>query len=203
MPAGGVVILVDETKDPRSFFPRMVILTPEKHQELMNRIAQLEKQLNGDRKPPHTCILQASVEGDAVRMRANLHFQVEHARTNVLIGFRGAQLSEATIRPSGEGKTWQPALIDAGADGYAVLAESPGEYDLQVQLRVPLARSNAGARAPAAERSFELALPGAAVTTMKLDLPEPVKELRWNKTNVENPPAPQTEEKHWEVALAP
>src|SRR5207248_1675230 len=68
------------------------------------------------------------------------------------------------------------------------------------EFRLPLS-SGVGAAGPGAERGFDLALPGSAVTTLTLDLPESVRELRWNKANAEKPAAPATEQKHWEMAL--
>jgi hypothetical protein len=201
MPAGGVVVLVEEAKDLRSFFPRMVILTPEKYQDLMERIDKLEKQLKVERKTPHACKLTGTVEGDTVRVLAELHFQIEQPHTSVLAGFRGAQLSDAKIRSTGGDAAWQPAVIDVGPEGYQVQVDKAGDYQLIVELRVPLASSNPGTPSPGAERSFDLALPSAAVTTLTLDLPESVKELRWNKTNVEKPLRPIAELKHWEVAV--
>jgi len=201
MPPGGVVILVEEAKDPRGFFPRMIIMTPEKHQELMDRIAHLEKQLKVDRKAPHACKLSATVEGDRVRVFADLHFHSDQPRTTVWLGFRGAELSEAKIRPQGGDAPWQPAIVEVGAEGYQVRADKAGDYQMIVELRVPLASNIPGSPAPGAERSFDLALPGAAVTTLTLDLPDAVKELRWNKNNVEKALAPATEQKRWEVAV--
>src|ERR1700726_2596707 len=81
MPPGGVVVLVDEAKDVRGFFPRMVILTPEKHQELMDRIAGLEKQVKGDRKTPYQCRMTATVEEGPVRLVAELSFQTDQPRS--------------------------------------------------------------------------------------------------------------------------
>src|SRR4051794_8903278 len=149
MPAGGVVVLVDEMKgDVRNYFPRMVIMTPEKHQELMDRIAQLEKQVKVERKSPYACKVLATVVGETLRVKAELHFQVDQPRADVFVGFRGAQLTEAKIRgklakpesfwpQSNDG--WQPANIDLGADGYVVQADQAGDYQMLIELRLPLA----------------------------------------------------------------
>ena len=85
--------------------------------------------------------------------------------------------------------------------GIKRVIEKPGDYQVVVELRVPLAIAEPGAAAPGTERSFILAMPGAAVTTLTLDIPEPVKELRWNKNNVEKPMPPATDQKHWEMAV--
>src|SRR5262245_6848206 len=75
MPPGGVLVLVEEGKDVRNFFPRMVVLTPEKYQELTDKIATLEKLVKGDRKTPFACKMTATVEGETVRVVATLHGQ--------------------------------------------------------------------------------------------------------------------------------
>jgi hypothetical protein len=196
MPPGGVLVLVEEGKDLRSYFPRMVVLTPEKHQEMMDKIAQLEKQLKGERRTPHTCKLRAVVEGDTVHVTCELYFQTDANRTPVFVGFKGTQFAEARIRQANRREPGDPAVLDLVADGYVVQPDKAGDYVLVLDLRVPLTGGSAGT-----ERSFDLGLPGAAVTTLKLDLPDAVKEVRWNKINIEKPLPPATEQKSWTVAI--
>jgi hypothetical protein len=200
MPPGGVVVLVDEKQDVRGYFPRMVILTPEKHQELMDRIAALEKQVKGERKTPYQCRMTATVEGDTVRLVADLSFQTDQPRSSVFVGFLRTQLAEARIRPRDGDAAWQPAVLTLASDGYSVSVDKAGDYQLSLEARLPLG-SGPGGPGPGAERSLELALPGAAVTTLALDLLAPVKEVRWNKTNIDKPLAAGSEQKHWELAV--
>jgi hypothetical protein len=195
MPPGGALVLVEEGKDLRGYFPRMVIYTPEKHQELMDRLALLEKQVKGERKTPYNCKMTATVEGDVVRLVAELTLQIEQPRGTVLVGFRGTQLSNADLGPRDSKGPLLPAQIDLAADGYVVQADKAGDYRLLLELKVPITSGTAG------ERGFELALPGAAVTTLNLELPEPVKEVRWNKINVERPPRDVPEQKQWQLAV--
>ena len=201
MPAGSTVILVEPGKDFKSYFPSMVIMTPAQHQDLMDRIANLEKSAKADRKTAHTCKLSAVVEGDNVRIVADLYFQTDQPKTNVLAGFRGAPLSEAKMRAQGGKGAWQQAVVDVGPDGYVVHVDKAGDYQMVVEMRVPLTAVAPGTPAPGAERSFDLILPGAAVTTLNLELPEAVKELRWNKSNIEKPTPPAAEQKRWDIAV--
>jgi hypothetical protein len=194
VPPGGVVILVEEGKDVRTYFPKMVLLTPEKYQEITDRLALLEKQVKGERKGPYQCRLTAVVEGEVVRISAEVSLQTDLPRSIVPIGFRGTQLSEARLRPRDAENAWQPALVDLTAEGYTVTVEKAGDYQLSVELKIPLSIG------PGPARGFDLALPGAAVTTLSLDLPAPVREVRWNKVNVEKP-ASGSEQKHWEFAV--
>src|SRR5262249_33449301 len=155
------------------------------YQELKDRIAQLEKQLNPDRKTPYACKLHAVVEGDTVRVLADLYFQVEQPRSSTLLGFKGTVLGDAKLRPQGSDGPWQMAMVERNKDeGYAVQVDKPGDYQLILELKLPVAGGGAG---PGAERGFDLFLPGAAVTTLTLQLPEAVHEMRWNKTTEKLP----------------
>jgi hypothetical protein len=200
MPPGGILVLVDEKQDVRGFFPRMVIMTPEKHQELMDKIANLEKQLKGDRKTSYQCRMTGTIEGDTVRLVVDLSFQTDQPRSTVFLGFLRTQLAEARLRPRDSDQAWQPAALALGNEGYSVTVEKAGDYQLSLELRLPLT-TGPGGPGPGAERSLELALPGAAVTTLTLDLAASVKEVRWNKTNIEKPVTPGTDQKHWELAV--
>jgi hypothetical protein len=202
MPPGGVVLLVEEMKDVRGFSPRVVLLTPEKYLELTDRIAGLEKQLKGERKTPYQCRMTATVEGDTVRLVADLRLQTDQPRASIFLGFLRTQLAEARIRArEGEGdRPWQPAVLNLGNDGYSVTVDKAGDYQLNLEFRLPLG-TGLGGPGPGAERFLELALPGAAVTTLALDLAAAVKEVRWNKTNIEKPATPGAEQKHWELVV--
>jgi hypothetical protein len=199
LPAGSVIVLVKEQqeKDLANLYPTMVMMRPETYKDMTDRLAQLEKQIKTERKGPHACKLNAFVEGDAVRVVADLYFQTEQPRSSVLLGFKGTQLNEVKVRLQGQRSPWQVPMLDQLADGsYVVQVEKVGDYQLTIELRVPLA-SASGVVGPGADRSFDLALPGAAVTTLALELAEPVRELRWNKTTEKLP----SEQKRWEMAL--
>jgi hypothetical protein len=200
VPPGATVILVDEGKDVRGFFPRMVLMSPEKHQELMERIAALEKKEKGDRKTPYQCRMTGTVEGATVRLVAELSLQADQPRSSIIVGFRGTQLAEARVRPRESDNAWQPAVMDLGADGYTVTVDKAGDYVLNLEVRLPLS-NGPGGPVPGVERGFEVALPGAAVTTLALELAAAVKEVRWNGTNIEKPAAPGAEQKRWELAV--
>jgi hypothetical protein len=200
MPPGGMVVLVEETKDPRSFFPRMVILTPEKYQDMADRLAFLEKLAKADRKTPHACKVKAVVEGGWARVTAELALQADQPGANIAIGLKGTQLSDAKVRLRGEDDPWRPALVEAVTEGYVVHLDKAGEYQMLVEAQVAL---SGGSRptAPGIEHVLELSMPGSAVTTLALELPSAVRELRWNKTNVEKPQGSATEARLWQIAL--
>jgi hypothetical protein len=198
LPPGAIIVLVDkkDLNDLFSIYPSGFFLKPEEYKELKDRIAQLEKQNKGDRKSPYACKLNAAIDGDTVRLVADLYFQTDQPRSLVPIGLRGTLLSDAKLRLQGTDGPWQMAAVDPAPDGYVVQVEKPGDYQLVVELRFALTTSGS-AGGPGAERSFDLALPGAALTTLSLELPESVRELRWNKTTEKL----AADQKRFEIAL--
>src|SRR5205823_5315202 len=64
-------------------------------------------------------------------------------------------------------------------------------------FRIPVSiKRTTGATAGGNERGFELGLPGAAVTTLSLDLGSAIKTIRWNELPA-NPKAPG----HWNLTI--
>src|SRR5262249_28047882 len=139
-------------------------------QEMVERIGQLEKQLRSDRKPPHSCKLSGKLEGAFVSLRAEFAFSTEQPHTTVVLGLKGAHLlDEGTLDN-------QTAIPEVGDEGFAVRVEKEGNHALALNLRVPVESKKTGA----GDRGFDLELPGSAVTTLTLDLPPAVKEVRWS-----------------------
>ncbi len=196
LPPGAVIVLCENAKDAVQLFPSAFIMSVEKYQWMTERIAALEKQLRAERKPPHTCALHGTVRGDVLELRAELYFTTDQPRQVVFLGGKGAQVNQALWRPLGKPGAGRVAALDNAPDGFTLQVETPGEYQLSLKMEVPI-----GAVVPTdpAARGFEVGLPGAAVTTLVLDLPLPVKELRWNKTIEKRTPA--VKQKHWEVTL--
>ncbi len=188
VPPGTIVVISDDPKEGLKPAARLVVLTPEEYQRLTDRLAQLERLLKGERKPPSSCKLRATVEGDFVQLQADFAFQTTEPRTAVLLGLRGAQLTDGRLR-QGEGEGNLP-LLEHGPTGYSVLVEKAGEYQLTLNLRLPLTFA-------AAERGFDLALPGAAATSLALELPYAVKEIRCNKV-AQRAASHGAKEKRWE-----
>ncbi len=198
----GVTVLYEDLKDGLKGPPRAYVLTPEAYQDLLDRSAQLERLLKPERRPPAECRLKASVEGDFVQVHAEFVLVTRQPRTSVALGCRGAQVTESQLRPlEGEGDAGPPLLDWSATGGYSVLIEKAGTYRLNLNLRLPLSFS-AGTAARGAERGFELALPGAAVNTLTLELPYAVKEIRLNEGRpgkaVQRARPPGGKQKRWE-----
>ena len=200
LPPNTIVVICDNIKEALQLYPSMVMLSREKFTEMNDRIAALERLLKPERKLPHTCKLHATVKGDVLDLRADLYFSTEQARQMVFLGCRGAQANQATLKTSEDmGAGTITALDYSALEGYTLQVEKAGNYHLQLRLEVPI-----GTGVPPAgssDRSFELGLPGAAVTKLTLDLAQPVKEIRWNKATKKLPPG--LKQKHWEETLGP
>src|SRR5262249_22851371 len=94
LPAGGVVVVVDEIKEALSLIPKMILMTPEEYQKLLDRLALLEKQVKADKKSVHVCKLAGRLEGDFVLLRAEFAFTTEQPWTAVVLGLQGTQLTD-------------------------------------------------------------------------------------------------------------
>jgi hypothetical protein len=180
IPPGGVLVLVEEAKGALQFLPKMVLLTPEKFQELMDRISTLERQLKAEKKLPNFCKLTGRLDGDVVRLQAEYRFTTERPGTAIFLGGQGAVISDAKL-------DGQAPYLDPGDNGYSVQVQKPGEHMLVLSLQVPVTTRATAAAGTGSERGFELGLPGAAVTLLNLELPPPVKELRWNESLEKRP----------------
>lgn len=172
LPPEAVVVVVEEIQKALRLMPRAVVLTPEEYQSLLERVRALEKKLKQTRKLTHSCKLVGKLDGEFVALRAEFTFSTELPRTTVLLGLQGAHLID-----EGELDREPAALEFTAEDGFHVRVDKPGNHHLVVNLRAPVERKKA---AGGAERGFKIELPGAAVTSLALELPGRVRELRWN-----------------------
>src|SRR5262249_27566561 len=151
------------------------------------------------RQAPTVCKLTGRLEGDFLRVQAEFKFQTDRPRAVVALGCQGAQPSEAKLDPTDANPDGKLPLLEAGDDGFAVTVEQPGEHVLTLLMKLPVVARSPGVPGSAADRGFELGLPGAAITTLDLELPPAVKEVRWNE-QVEGRPA-GARPGRWEIAL--
>ncbi len=75
----------------------------------------------------------------------------------------------------------QPPLLGSYTedDGFSVRVDEPGNHRLVLQMRVPV-KSKRPAGLPRAERTLVLELPQTVITTLMLELPAAVKDVRCN-----------------------
>jgi hypothetical protein len=190
LPPGAVIVVVDNPKDAMSMRPFMVLLSPEEHKKLLEAKEQLEKLLKADKKLAHACKMTGRLDGDFVFLRAVFVFTTEQPRTTVVLGLQGSHLTD-------EGELdGQIPYLDFGEEGFLVKVEKEGTHQLVLNLKVPVAFKRSTAPGGPGERGFDLGLPGAAVTTLSLEMPAAVKEVRWNDT-VEK----QRVQNRWELAM--
>jgi hypothetical protein len=127
-----------------------------------------------EKKLAHSCELTGRLEGDYVALRGEFTFATEEPRTIVTFGLQGGQLSE-----KGE-LDGQMALMDHSADdGFTARIDEPGNHRLVLHLRVPVT-SKRPTGGSGLERALDLGLPGTVITTIALELPAAVKEVRFN-----------------------
>ncbi len=158
----------------------LAILRLDRYQEILDRLAALEKQLKSEKTTAHSCEMTGRLDGDYVGLQGEFVFATREPRTTVILGLQGGQLSE---KADLDGQT---PLFDYSADeGFTVRVEAPGNHRLVLHLRVPVA-SKRPAAGGGPERGFDLGLPGTVITTLALELPPAVKEVRWNETLEKN-----------------
>jgi hypothetical protein len=169
LPPGAVLVICkeEEVKDALRLVPHGIILSPEEHQALLDKIAALEARLKPDKPgPPGSCKITGRVEGNAVHL--TLLFGIRTTRPATLVALRCGQGIPTDARLDGH-----LPLLQFGDDGFTVLVEEPGEnHQLTLEMEVPLTARGV------TDRGFELDLPRSAINSLEMQLPEAVKEVR-------------------------
>jgi len=114
--------------------------------------------------PVHSCKLTGRIEGDHIVLRAEFTFSTQQPRASVVLGMQASHLVD-----EGDLDKTVPQL-DYGDDGFVVRVDKEGPHQLALNLKVPLGLKRATGLANAAERGFELGLPGAPATTADFGL---------------------------------
>jgi hypothetical protein len=172
LPKDTIVILGDNLLDAMSLFPKSVTMAWEKYVEQEERIKALERQLKPEKKTPSICLLKGKLEGDFIVFSAEYEFSTEETKTTVPLGLQGGYLLKVGDIDS------QSAFLDYNKDdGFFVQVEKAPRHTVTLNFQVPVKKSSLRGT----DRSLELGLPGAPTTIVTLDLPNQVKELRWNE----------------------
>src|SRR5207253_1358558 len=110
-------------------------------------------------------------------VRGEFTFATEEPRTTVILGLQGAHLTE-----KGDLDGQSPLMDYTPEEGFSARVDKPGNHHrLVLHFRIPVT-SKRPAGGAAAERSLDVGLPLTAITTLALELPVVVKEVRWNDT---------------------
>jgi hypothetical protein len=211
LPANAVIFVCEHAAEALRLVPYAVILSPKKYQELLDEIERLRTQLQSDRPAlPSTCHLKGKVEHDVVTLQAQ--FDVVTERPNSVVALACAQAGATAATVDG-----RAPLIRADPDGFHVSLDKAGKYLLNLDLVVPLSGSRSDAVRPGPAladrpvrpdrlmggRGFELALPRAAITTLELDLPAGIKDVRVNGRPLSAMPSLKYENNHLGGGLGP
>ena len=115
--------------------------------------------------------MTGKLEDAFVLVRAEVKFQVRELPAVVPLGLQPAAVVE--------GGELDPQNFDlcVGDNGYYLKAYRAGAGKLTLNLKVPVGPRRT-ARGGSDERGFNLALPGAVITSLTLDLPQNIKEIR-------------------------
>lgn len=170
LPADAVLVICESVNEALDRLPKAVILSPDKYQELLDRIEKLKKQIENPKSenvtPPTRCILRGKVESNAVRLEAEFAGTAEHADTLVSLACAQAAASSAET----DGRMARIRRSSTGA--FLVRIDKPGEYHVKLDLLVPLAGREGNGR------GFELTLPRAVITQLELELPANCTDVR-------------------------
>jgi hypothetical protein len=145
---------------------KAIVLPRDKYQELLDELAKLRDQaMPAKALAPSFCELAGQVDPDLVRLRIQFKFRTDRDNQRVALGCSSGNPTEAKLDDK------LPNFTKSTENGFIVQVEKAGEHKFQLDLEVlVVGKEN--------ERSFSLDLPGAAVTTLELDLPEGVTSAR-------------------------
>ena len=173
---------IEPAKGPPQQPGPMVKLTWEKYQELLEQIQKLKKR--PDRQVPHSCKLIGELKDNVVVLEAEIGFMTKIPNMIVPLGLQGGYLIDQ--KGLDQQKLAEKDLtLKVDDDGFILLeAAKPGIYQVPLHLKVPVAVRQSGEKG-SGDRGFTLGLPGAAVTSLSLAMPDSIKEIRWNKMHLE------------------
>jgi hypothetical protein len=145
---------------------KAVVLPRDKYQEIMEELARLREQAKPS-KPlaPSFCDITGQIDGDLARLHVSFRFRTERDNQRVSLACAAGNPTDAKL----DGQL--PNFSKTSDYGFVVQVDKAGEHKFQLDVELAVnAKEN--------ERSFSLDLPGAAVTTIALDLPEGVTIAR-------------------------
>ena len=174
VPPGSIIIVPKDLEKGLPVWPGFAFMPLEDYLKLKE--AAEKRQAKGEKTLASECELVGRLEGDFLTLRAEYTFTTEVAKTMVILGLQGAQLTEKAELNG------QAALLDYNADdGFTVRVEEPAAFHrLVLHLRVPGRLEASPAGGNGLERTLEVGLPGLAIGRMALELPAAVKEVRCN-----------------------
>lgn len=169
LPPGAVIIISDNPRDALRQVDA-IVLSPAEYRKLLES-AEQGRRAQEEPETPSVCRIEGRVEhrggrGVAV-LSATMKFRTTKPRSVVAVGLNRCKPTAATT-------DGQLAVFSTAGDnkGFAVAVSDPGEHTVQIEFETPLT-------VRLGEISFELGLPGAAITALeRLQVPEAATDLR-------------------------
>jgi hypothetical protein len=166
LPGDFVILVSDKLTEALRMAPDHIVIRKDVWQEKMAELACLQEQVKPKavRSPSH-CHLKGKVEGNAALLTVQFDFPTD--RPDALVTLACVQ-GLATNVSLDDGRT---PLLRPDADGFLVQVDKPGAHKLTLEILVPLISRGTG-------QSLELSLPRAPITTLDLELPPGVRDVR-------------------------
>ena len=181
LPAGSIFVLCEQAADSLRLLPKMVVISPEKFQEMQDELKKLrEKNL----KPaaallPSSMKLTCKTDGTLAKIKAKYSFHADSAGSTVQLGMGTCQAVSSVLA----GKT---PVIKKTAEGFLLQSDDQGIQELEMDFLAMVRQANG-------KFSLTLDLPGSSITQMDMELPsfstelkldtKPTQEAIWNFTN--------------------
>jgi hypothetical protein len=145
----------------------IIEITPEKYQELLDKIARLKANAAKPAPPSRCTLLKGRIENGFVLFTAQFDFHAD--RADAVFALACGQ-AKALAAQQQDGRT---PMLSSDATGFLVQVEKPGDYVVSLDLSLPLTQRAGGSR------GFELDLPRAVVTKLEMmDLPADARAIR-------------------------
>ena len=144
---------------------KQVVLSYAKYKELLDEIARLKAKVKPI--PPAKCrLFNGRVEGGLVFFTAEFGFHAE--RPDAVFALACGQAKALSAQQQPDGRT---PLISSDQDGFQVQVEKPGDYQVSLDLSLPLSQRPGG-------KGLQLDLPRTVVTKLEMDLPADARAPR-------------------------
>lgn len=193
LPADAIIIICEQLKEAQKIMPRMVVLTPEKYQQLLDQIKELKTKIRPDKIRPHSCKLVGHLEGEFLVFQADFLVLTQKAEESVFLGCQGSILMEAELDQ-------EVAVLRSEDNGYTVKIPKAGKHLVSLQIKIPVLTRRQDALAGGIYHQLKLGLPAAPITSLQVKLPKTVKELNWNDYLEKNPRL-EGNQSDWSIAL--
>jgi hypothetical protein len=154
--------------------PRRSMVVPEDEwKKDKDELARLREAAKQKPLPPSKLQLKGKFEGNYIQLHAEYEFATYQPNTTIVLAGAPARATGASLTSNREGATRSTPLLRTDANGFLVVIDEaePRGCRLTLDLALAVAFSEGGA-------SIQLNLPGAAGTTLELELPPGSRDVR-------------------------